>query len=706
MILLAKTWDDPSYALPDETILPLAERILAARGVSDPVERSAFLSGEPPKWHDPFLLPDMQNACTRIRSAIANRERILVFGDYDADGVTATALLLLFLRKAGADCRYMIPDRVSEGYGMSEALFSRIDGFSPSLMITVDCGISDVDEISTLMRSGIDVIVTDHHEVKPILPQAIAVVSAKRVDSLYPFTQLSGVGIALKLIEALSSFLYPLTEKNDFEAFFDLAMLGTIADVVPLVDENRTIVRKGLRQLHERGRLGITSLIEVAGQREKELNSISISYLIVPRINASGRMGDAARAVELLTTDDSAKAAEIAALLTSENARRQEIELDIFQKAIARIEGSVKEGEVSITSAGPIVLLGDDWHPGVIGIVASRLVSRYGRPAIVFTKDSGQPDLYKGSARSVDGFNILEAIIFAKEHAAQFGGHPKAAGIAVEASHFSGFCKMLEEYSLKTCEEGHGVAALRPDARLSVEEISLSSFREIQRLAPFGESNAEPIFLLENLTIEQAMSCGSGKHLKLKVSVETNGKNRQFDAIGFGFGALEDLYTVGSKIDILYSLTSNVWRDKESLSLMIRDIRFSKTGRMVIDSPDILETLYQKNLGLRQLAILAKTGSADIVPTREDFKRVYQFLRTNCTEGSVICDANLLARKISLSYKESINGFQLLRILDVFAEASLIQFHSRKGQRICFSLLFVEGKVKLENTKTYQRMFS
>jgi len=706
VILLAKTWDDPSYSLPDETHLPLAERILAARGISDPNERSAFLSGEPAIWHDPFLLPDMEAACVRIRTAIANRERILIFGDYDADGVTATALLLLFLRKAGADCRYIIPDRVSEGYGMSEALFSRIDGFNPSLMITVDCGISDVDEVAKLMQSGIDVIITDHHEVKPILPQAVAVVSAKRADSRYPFSQLSGVGIACKLIEALSSFLYPLTERDDFEAYFDLAMLGTIADVVPLVDENRTIVCKGLRQLHEKGRVGIKSLTEVAGQGDKELNSISISYLIVPRINASGRMGDAARAVELLTTDDHEKAMELATLLTAENTRRQEIELDIFQKAVAQIEGSTQEAGMSITSSGPIVILGDDWHPGVIGIVASRLVTRYGRPAMVFTKDSGQPDLYKGSARSVDGFNILDAIIFAKEYTTQFGGHPKAAGIAVEEKNFARFCELLEEYTLKTCEEGHEVTALRPDARLSVDEISLASFREIQRLAPFGEANAEPVFLLENLTIEQAMSCGNGKHLKLKVSVETKEKNRLFDAIGFGFGSLEDLYMVGSKVDILYSLTSNVWRDKETLSLMIRDIRFSKTGKMVIDSPDILETLYQKNLGLRQLAILAKTQSDEMVPTREDFKRVYQFLRTNCAEGSVICDASLLARKISLSYKESLNGFQLLRVLDVFAEASLIRFHSRKSQRICFSLLFVDGKVKLENTETYQRIFS
>lgn len=705
VILLEKKWADPVSQSDDNLERPLAERILLARGLKEQTERDAFLSGSPEFWHDPFLLPDMSDACERIQKAIAQRERILVFGDYDADGVTATALMVLFLRGAGADCSYMIPDRLSEGYGMTDVLFSRIAEYAPTLLITVDCGIADIDEIDTLARSGIDVIVTDHHEVKPDLPRAVAVVNAKRTDSRYPYPLLSGVGVALKLVEALSQRLYPITQKDDWKAYLDLAMIGTVADVVPLTDENRTIVRNGLQAVVKKCRKGIRALLDITGQTDKPLNSVTISYLLVPRINASGRMGDASRAVELLLTDDENTARSIAALLSEENAKRQEIELRIFEEAVSSIEKADTHTSAFYDN-GPIIVLGENWHPGVIGIVASRLVARYFRPAIVFTKDSGQKGLIKGSARSVEGFNILDAIIYAREHTMQFGGHPRAAGISVEDQAFPFFVDKIAEYAKTVCGEDREDTPLLPDARISPADLTLESCRELKRLEPFGEGNPEPCFLLENLLIEQTASCGNGRHLKLKLRNTGDDKKRIYDGIAFGFGPYEELFRAGDTVDILFSITSSVWKDKESLSLMIRDIHFSRTNKIAIDKPDVLESLYQRKLGLKQLAILAKSSSADLLPRIDDFKRVYQFLRTRCAEGVQVCDISLLARFIAACYDTPIHGFALLRILDIFEEAGLLRFHFRVGQRVCFSLLFVNGKVKLENTDTYQRIFS
>ena len=705
VILLEKKWEDPFEFSEEYLRLPLSERVLVARGFSDEKDRQAFLSGKPEAWHDPFLLPDMKKSCDRIYRAIAERERILVFGDYDADGVTATALLVMFLRKAGADCEYMIPDRLSEGYGMSEGLFSRIRAYEPSLMITVDCGISDVDEIDSLTRSNIDVIVTDHHEVKPILPAAFAVVNAKRKDSTYPYPLLSGVGIALKLVEALSSVLFPITNKEEWKEYLDLAMLGTIADVVLLTDENRTIVKRGLERVSHDCRVGIRALIDVSGQEDKQLSSISISYLLVPRINASGRMGDATRAVELLMTQDEGTAREIATLLTEENVKRQEIELRIFTEAVASIE-QAEDSIHTLASNGPIVVMGENWHPGVIGIVASRLVSRYYRPAIVFTKDSGQKGILKGSARSVEGFNILASIIYAREFTAQFGGHPKAAGISVHEDVFPRFVDKLSEYAQLEAESISETASCKPDARISSLDVSNEAARELKRLEPFGEGNPEPCFLLERLVIEQTASCGHGRHLKIKLKISEDGQSRTLDGIAFGYGQYEELFRVGDSVDILCSLSLSVWKERESLSLMIRDIRFSRSGEIVWDSPDIIESLYRSNLGLKQLSLLSKLKPEALMPQKDDFKRVYQFLRTHCTPGFQLCDVRILSRYIQACYNSPIHGFALMRILDVFEEAGLLRIDFRKGQRIGFSLLFVDGKVKLENTSTYQRIFS
>lgn len=706
MILIEKKWNLPLPFSKEDEGLPLAQKLLFSRGITDGEERRAFLSDNRTGWHDPALFPDMERACLRVSRAIAQKEKILVYGDYDADGITSTALLVLFLKKIGADCSYIIPDRLSEGYGMSEALFSRILGKKPSLVITVDCGVANIDEVASLNRSGIDVIITDHHEVKPVLPAACAVLNAKRADSLYPFSQLSGVGVALKLVQALCAELAPLTRLEDWRAYLDLAALGTIADVVPILDENRLLVKEGMILLTQMKRAGVRALYAVSHQNDQKMTTTSVSFLLIPRINAAGRMGDASRAVELLMTDDEEEAERLAETLSQENTRRQEIELAIFDEAVALLENPEEGTPVVHAQTGPILVCGKDWHPGVIGIVASRLVSRYNRPAIVFTEASGQPGTLKGSARACEGYNILEAILFAQEFTEQFGGHPKAAGISVSVKQFAQFAKCLEDYELQNTDEPYE-PSVEVDAYLAAGDLTLETCREIAELAPFGEGNREPRFLARNCRIMQTTGCSKGKHLKLRFSIPgPEGEDRIFDGIAFGMGHLEELFSQGSVVDVVFGLVISVWKSRESLSMHVVDMHFPKSGRLLYDTPDVLEKLYENHLPIKQLAVLSKVGLEKLLPEKEDFKKIYQFLRTRCTDGMTLCDLRLMSLFVSANYAISLHGFALGRVLDVFAEAGLIRIYSRRGQRVCFTLLFVEGKVKLENTPTYLRLFA
>ena len=703
MILIEKKWKDP---LPSERPdgVPFSRRLLLSRGVSDEEVIRAFLSPESIPFPDPMTFPDMEIACARIVRAVQNREKILIYGDYDADGVTATALLTLFLRKAGASsCEYLIPDRLSEGYGVSESLFARIREMDPKVLITVDCGIANITEIDALGRTGIDVIVTDHHEVKETLPRALAVLNAKRKDSIYAFPHLSGVGVALKLIQALSRFFFPGDDEK-WRAYLDLAAIGTVADVVSVEGENRTLIRLGLEAMNRSPRPGILALLSAGGQAGREITTGSIGYCLVPRINASGRMGDAGRAVELLMTDDKETAERLSAELTVENQRRQDIEAGIFAEAVQQFENANQAGGLS--SAGPILVRGSNWHPGVIGIVAARLVGRYGRSAIVLTEESGQKGILKGSARAAESENILLAIASASASVVQYGGHPKAAGVAVAMEKYDAFARAIGAYAetsyVEPEEAGESI-----DFAILPEEITLETCREIRRLSPFGEGNPEPRFLLRGARIAKSASCGNdGRHLKLRIAAKVgeDGREEEFDGIAFGLGECAELYEPGVTADFIVSPTISVWRDRESISLQVLDIRFPKTGKLAIDRPYVLEELYRNRLGLRELSILAKTDTESLLPQKDEYKCVYQFLRTHCASGLNLCDITLLSHYISVSYKLTMNGFVLARILEVFEEAGLLRIYSVRGGRYSFSLLFVEGKVKLESTTTYRRL--
>jgi len=706
LILIEKVWNLPTSISPDDEHLPLAQRLLFSRGVTCGEEVRAFLSDTHDGWHDPMLFPDMAIACERVLRAVQQNENILIYGDYDADGITSTALLTLFLRKVGANCSYLIPDRVAEGYGMSEMLYSKIHDRNPDLLITVDCGVANIDEVAELNRSGIDVIITDHHEVKPTLPAALAVLNAKRTDSQYPFSQLSGVGVALKFVQALCMTLSPITKPDDWRSYLDLAAIGTIADLVPVLDENRMLVKEGIALLQNRRRMGIRALYASSHQSDPRISATTVSYIFVPRINAAGRMGDASRAVELLITDNESLAAQIAEELSQENTRRQEVELAIFEEAVQILENSDKGKSVVHSNTGPILVRGKDWHPGVIGIVASRLVTRYSRSAIVFTENSGHQGLLKGSARACDGYNILEAILYAQEYTEQFGGHPKAAGISVQEETYELFAEKIREYEIQNGADPY-VPSVEIDACLAIDDLTLDTCREIASLSPFGEGNREPRFLVRDCRIARVESCGKGKHLKIRFSMpDSSGREKYFDGIAFGMGHLDELYRANSMVDAVVELSISIWGNRESVSMQIVDMHFQKTGQILDDAPDILEKLYRNSLPLKQIAMLAKGRTEDLLPAKENIKIVYQFLRTRCAEEITLCDIGLLARFVSANYGISLHGFALARILDIFEESGLLCFHSRKGQRVCFTLIFVDGKVKLENTQTFQRLFT
>ena len=706
MRLIENHWMGPPDPGESAGKLSVAERVLFSRGFSRIEERESFLSESEPVFHDPFLLPDMEPACAAIKEAVRAGQKILIYGDYDADGITATSILYLYLKRIGARVEYMIPDRVTEGYGISETLFDDIFSRSPDLMVTVDCGIANIDEIDRLTAKGIDVIVTDHHEVKDVLPAALAVISAKRADSEYPFPHLCGAGVALKLVQALCAESKP----DEWKDYLDLAAIATIADVVPLLGENRNIVKLGLSLIEQRRRPGIRALAELVFRNGEALTSVSISFQIVPKINAAGRMGDASRAVELMLSEDPAEAERIARELIEENTRRQEVEAAMLEEAIRQVDDMMRRSEWAFNS--PLIVRGVDWHPGIVGILASRLVQRYRRSAIVFTEQSGQQGILKASARASNGYDILEAIQYAGEHVDQFGGHRKAAGITVRVDKYEEFCAAIREYANCVHPE-NGEASIQIDAELSVSELTMDSCRALQRIQPFGEENREPLFILRNVRIRKSTLCGQDKHLKLIIQPDSSANSEtesdpqtEMDAIAFGFGEKVSIYSPGRRVDIVLSLRVNAWADRETLSLNVADMRFSRTGNLLEDAPDVPEKLYTNALPLRQIAMIAKRSEAELLPTKEDVKNVYLFLKNHCGEDVCEFDAHLMAAFINAECGSHLHAFSLMRIMDVFEEAGLLSIVYRKAVRLCFYLLFVDGKVKLENTRTFRKIFN
>ncbi len=691
----------------------LIGRLLVTRNMTSPEQVSAFLSREPKEWHDPFLMNDMAPAVERILAALQNSEKILICGDYDADGVTSTTILMSFFQHTlHAQVAYIIPDRMSEGYGMSEALLERIRKEAPKLVITVDCGIANYTEIEELMDSGIDVIVTDHHEVKALLPPALAVIDCKRTDNSYPFVHLCGAGVALKLAAALCSKLEekggaPVT-KESWHEYIDIAALGTIADVVSLTGENRDIVKAGMRKLNQTKRPGLLALLalirEITGKTTQVLSATDIAFQVVPKINACGRMGDAGRAVELLLTEDPSRARELAGVMIEENTRRQEMEQKIVEEAVRRIESSPEMLRSMKNPSMPIVIAGENWHPGILGIVASRLVERYQHSALVFSNDMGMKGMLKGSCRTAGDFPILECLKYCGDSVRQFGGHQRAAGVSVEESKFEEFKTKASAFAEERNNE-EDVRYLLVDGELESDEITLENAEELRALEPFGEGNREPVFLVRKVKIVNSSLVGNGKHLKLQLQLDDE-KKSVLDAIAFGLGEVSEMFVPGTTVDALVKLLVNSWNGTDSLRLQVVDLHHVELGKTLWDKPQVLENLYRNKLPVKQLQILAKCGKTeDLLPNGEDMGVLYQYLRATFRENVNMVDMKLLARLMAGHFKKPFHAFKIARAMDMFAEAGLLDLLRISDERVCFSLLSVKSKVKLEDTDTYRALY-
>ena len=537
----------------------LTAKVFLSRSIKNPAYIKKFMNPSVNDMHDPFLLEDMGCAVDRILRAIDQKEKIIVYGDYDVDGITSTSSLLLFLRRIGADADYYIPDRMDEGYGLTKSALDKVALMKAKLVITVDCGITAVDEVDYIAGMGVDIIITDHHQCGFELPRAAAVINPNRPDCQYPFKQLAGVGVTLKLIEAIC---IRISIPEGHHPYFDLAAIGTVADMVPILDENRVIVTMGLRMLEKGMRPGIGALTNVSGLRDKSIKTYEIGFNLGPRINAAGRMGDSTRAVRLLTTDDITEADSLAMELDRDNRQRQETESDILSKAIATIES-----DLDLTSDKILVVSGEGWHHGIIGIAASKISERYYRPCILLSREGEDA---KGSGRSIEGFNLHMALSSCSDLLTRFGGHQQAAGVSIKTQNIHGLRTRINEYAEKLLDEEVLTPKLDIDILIEKSDLTLQAARELQLLEPFGIGNPKPLFSSNPFVISEYKLLSDGKHLKLTLEKE----GLLVDAIGFNMGVLGENCRVGGTIEAAFHLQINEWRNMEKVQLNLRAARF------------------------------------------------------------------------------------------------------------------------------------
>lgn len=532
--------------------------LMNIRGLDDAAHLREFL-GEGEPLSDPFLLKDMDKAAARITRAVDNMEKIAVYGDYDADGVTSTAMLYSYLETRGADVIFYIPQREGEGYGMNIGAVEYLKEQGVSLIVTVDNGISSVQEVARANELGIDVVVTDHHRPQEILPDAVAVVDAYRPDDTSPYKHFSGVGIAFKLLMALEDGAGDVEDL--LEAYSDLAAIGTIGDIVPLTGENRTLIRAGLERLSQSDRPGVQALLGNAGIAGKALTSTNVAFTLVPRINATGRMGAPERAVRLLISGYEEEAEVLSEEICADNEERRRVEAEIAEAAFADIEakGYMKDRVV--------VVDGENWHHGVIGIVASRVTERCGKPCMIISRGETEA---KGSGRSIEGFSLFEAICACGDLLIKFGGHPMAAGITLKPENIEAFRKRINQYAAEHFPQ-MPTQTVTLDCKLNPAALSVSMAQSLTQLEPFGNGNPQPVFGLFNMELSNVTPVGGGGHLRL--TLEKNGA--VITAMRFNTKPEELPYHIGDKIDLAVQLEAREFRGQPSLTVIVRDMKFA-----------------------------------------------------------------------------------------------------------------------------------
>lgn len=533
----------------------LLATILSNREITEEEQIRLFLNPTRNDFHDPFLIADMDIAVQRIIKAIENKEKVTIYGDYDVDGITSITVLKSFLREIGLETSVYIPNRLDEGYGLNKNAIDKIAKDGCNLMITVDCGISGLEEIDYANSLGIETIVTDHHEPGNELPNAVAVIDNKRKDSKYPFRELAGVGVVFKVTQALAKKLD--LKEEAYLKYLDIVCVGTISDIVPLVDENRVIAKLGLMLVKQTKNIGLRSIINSSGYTK--IDSNTISFGVAPRINACGRMGKAKEALDLLLSTDIQEVNELTQKLNDHNKERQETEKAIFENAIEKIE---KE---KLNENKAIIVGGENWHHGVIGIVSSKITDMYFKPSILLSFE--EDGIGKGSGRSIPGFDLHEALMQCLDTIEKFGGHSMAVGITVKKENLEEFKREFEQIATEN-KIDQIIPIINIDAKINLNEINKEMVESIKQLEPFGEANKMPIFAFKNLKIDSIRALSGGKHLKLTLK----NNNNIINAIGFNIGYLAEEYLIGDKVDVAGVLEINTFGGVDNLQINIKDI--------------------------------------------------------------------------------------------------------------------------------------
>ena len=678
-----RNWKIPYTApQPPEALLragysPLLAVLLALRGYDDAGQARTFLSGGDQSVFDPMLLQDMDKAVARIRAAIERREHVAVFGDYDVDGITSTCVLTDYLRRRGVPVHPYIPDRIEEGYGLNmDAITSLQRADDITLIITVDCGITAIDETNYALQRGIDMVITDHHECSgQAIPNAVAVVDPHRPDCPYPFKHLAGVGVALKLVLALGEG----REDALFARYCTLAAIGTIADVMRMEGENRTIVQCGLESIDRSDFTGLHALLREAGLTSRPISSIQIGFVLAPRINAAGRMGRAELAAELLLTDDPVRAEKLARELCELNRERQSVEQDIFRRAIEQME-DLPESERSA-----LVLSSEDWHQGVVGIVASRLSEKFSCPSFMIHLSGGSG---KGSCRSYGGFNLFNALEACSDLLVSFGGHELAAGFTIEERNIPAFRTRMNQYVRAHTGEHPPVSML--DVDVDLQHPSLITLEEVEALSllePYGAGNNRPVFCLRGATLESVQGVGQNRHLKLKLQ-----KSRvNFDGIFFSVTAGECGVCAGMRVDAAFYLQVNEFRSQRSIQLQLIDLRPSldPSGR----ENEALSLCRELISG----GTLSPRDAARALPSRDLFVRAWGFVLRVVGPDGVSEPMLPLLRHLSSEMVGAETFLRTAMCLQVFAERGLLSIE-RKDTTLTLRLTADGKKVELDKS--------
>ena len=642
----------------------LVSEVLASRGIETAEQAAAFLEHEQRLTYSPFLMADMDKAVARLQQALAAGERMAVFGDYDVDGITATCILVDYLQSRGADVLHYIPRRIEDGYGLSRDAIENLYRQGARLLITVDCGITGVEEVDFANSLGMDVIITDHHECKETLPHAAAVVDPHRPDCGYPFKHLAGCGVALKLALALGG---PDREEALFSRYCTLAAIGTVADVMQMSGENRTIVSRGLAAIEHSDFIGLHALLKEAGLAGREITSVQIGFVLAPRINAAGRMGAADKAAELLLCTDPAEAERMARELCALNRERQNVEQTIYSQAeemIARLPDRDRSA---------LVLESSRWHQGVVGIVASRLSEKYSRPSFMIHLNG---DTGKGSCRSWGGFNLFAALENCKDLLLGFGGHELAAGFTIEEANIPAFRERMNDYARSFQGGAAPVSVLDVDVAIThPSAVTLEELEALSALEPYGSGNARPVFCLLGATLLRTQNVGQNRHLKLRL-----GKgSAQFDGIFFSTVAEDCGCRPGDRVDAAFYLQVNEFRGSRTVQLQMVDLRPSlrPSGRE------------QESLALAEQCAARQPISARdarrLLPTREQFAAAWRFLERTVPEGGLTTGYLPLLRMLAAELGKAEPFPRAALCLAVFAERGLLTLE-RQGDDVTLHL--------------------